>query len=214
MTAAKQNYHHGDVPQALMDAALSRIKQDGVEKLSLRAIARDIGVSQSAPYRHFKDKNALLAQLACDGFYQLANCKEKSELGENPLENLITIGLAYFDYAVNHPQHYMLMFGSKIEQRHEQDGLKEAGEAAFGVICAEIQNGVDSGLLIAHDPYILAKSFWAKLHGLSSLAIDGFFDKIGEDSGEAEFAAFLQTQIKLSIRGLALNPQNVEIESA
>lgn len=208
MTAQKQNYHHGDVPQALLDAALERIKKDGVEKLSLRAIARDIGVSQTAPYRHFKDKNALLVELAIEGFEQLANCKEVPE-GDDVFTNLIEIGLAYIEFATDHPQHYLLMFGGKIENRKAQTELMEAGQNALAVIATQTQKGVELDILLAMDPLILAKCIWSKLHGLASLAIDGFFDQIDQ-----ELEQYLRLQIALTVRGLLKNPlQQPQIES-
>ena len=206
-SAEKQNYHHGDVPQALLHAALERIKQDGVEKLSLRAIARDIGVSQTAPYRHFKDKNALLVQLAIEGFEQLANCKEVPE-GDDVFANLIEIGLAYIEFAVEHPQHYLLMFGSKIEQREAHVDLKAAGQTAFSVILTQTTKGAELGILVDLDSQILAKCVWSKLHGLASLAIDGFFDT---NELPLELEQYLRLQIALTIRGLLKEPQQVDI---
>lgn len=205
MTAEKQNYHHGDVPQALLNAALERIKQDGVEKLSLRAIARDIGVSQTAPYRHFKDKNALLVQLAIEGFEQLAHCKQVPE-GDDVFANLIDIGMAYIEFATDHPQHYQLMFGSKIEQREQQLALKEAGQKAFGIIYAQTHKGAEMDVFVDLDPQILAKCVWSKLHGLASLAIDGFFDS--KDLPLA-LEPYLRLQIALTVRGLLKTPQDL-----
>ena len=69
----KVAYHHGNLRQALMDEALMCIREQGADKLSLRALARQVGVSQAAPYRHFEDKVALLSALASDGFQRLAN---------------------------------------------------------------------------------------------------------------------------------------------
>ena len=206
MSAEKQNYHHGDVPQALLNAALERIKQDGVEKLSLRAIARDIGVSQTAPYRHFKDKNALLVKLAIDGFEQLAQCKQAPE-GDDVFANLIDIGIAYIEYAVEHPQHYQLMFGSKIEQRNQQLELKEAGQAAFAVIRTQTIKGMELGVFVDLEPQILAKCVWSKLHGLASLAIDGFFDS---KDLPLELEPYLRLQIALTIRGLLKTPLDLD----
>ena len=204
MTANKQNYHHGDVPQALMDAALLRIKSDGVEKLSLRALARDIGVSQSAPYRHFKDKTELLIKLACSGFYKLSQCGKDDPLTDNPLENLVTVGVSYINFAIDNPEQYQLMFGSKIEDRREHQDLHEAGQAAFAVIVAQTTEGVESGYLMDEDPWLLARCCWAKVHGLASLAIDGFFSHLEEDLN-----AFYKKQVALCIRGIAKKPQEM-----
>ena len=68
MTTENDRYHHGNLKLALLDAAIAQIKEVGIEKLSLRGIARTVGVSQTAPYRHFKDKNQLLADVAAQAF--------------------------------------------------------------------------------------------------------------------------------------------------
>lgn len=133
MAAQKQNYHHGDVPKALLAAALQRIKTDGIQNFSLRAIARDIGVSQSAPYRHFKDKNALLVKLAIEGFEQLSQSKPLPE-GDDNFANLIDIGLTYINFATQHPQHYQLMFSNQISNRNEQHELLKAESESFSIV--------------------------------------------------------------------------------
>lgn len=205
MTANKQNYHHGDVPQALMAAALKRIKSDGVEKLSLRAIARDIGVSQAAPYRHFKDKTELLVKLACEGFYKLSKYDQDKYQGDDPLENLVNVGIGYIHFAIENPEQYQLMFGSKIDDRNEHEELVEAGQTAFAVIIEQTTKGVETGFLLPQDPLILAKCCWAKVHGLASLAIDGFLNKI-----EGDIDDFLRQQVVFCIRGIAKSPDTIK----
>ena len=178
MTSDKENYHHGGVPKALMDAALARIKNDGVEKLSLRAIARDIGVSQTAPYRHFKDKQQLLIELACAGFLQLKQQMAIVVQGNDVFDDLLNIGLAYINFAENNPEQYNLMFGSKIEERCQQDGLMDSSSGTFSVLLNQTEIGVRSGVFLNEEPEILAKCCWSNVHGLASLSIDGFFNDV------------------------------------
>lgn len=204
MTANKQNYHHGDVPRALMDAALVRIKNDGVEKLSLRAIARDIGVSQSAPYRHFKDKTELLVKLACEGFEKLADIDAIDISDDNVLNNLVTIGCCYIKFARENPETYKLMFGSKIEDRNSHEALHEAGQKAFSVIVNEVTKGVETGYLLDQEPLTLARCCWSKVHGLACLAIDGFFNNI-----EVSISDFLAQQVTFCVRGIAKKPEEI-----
>ena len=198
----KNQYHHGDVPSALMQAALLRIKNEGVDKLSLRALARDIGVSQTAPYRHFKDKNHLLVMLACKGFLELARRKPRLYETRDLFHSLVEAGMEYVYFAKEHPEQYKLMFGSKIENRSEHPQLMEAGGAAFQVIVDYTLQGVETGVFIENDPEILAKACWTTVHGIASLAIDDFFDEL-----PGEFDVFIREQLTLCIRGFAKHPK-------
>jgi len=199
-------YHHGDVPSALMSAALLRIKQDGVEKLSLRALARDIGVSQTAPYRHFKDKTHLLVALARSGFAKLAMEQQAAATKKLCLENLIDVGVAYVKFAINHPEQYKLMFGSKIENRCQHPDLMESSMASFQVVLNQAVIGLESGLLVDKDPHYLAKCCWANVHGVASLFIDGFYDNI-----DIDFEDFLTQHVTLNIRGILKDPNLIKV---
>jgi AcrR family transcriptional regulator len=205
MTSDKSNhYHHGDVPCALMAAALVRIKRDGVEKLSLRALARDIGVSQTAPYRHFKDKTCLLVELARSGFAKLTQYKLACCGDEVNLENMVVFAMSYVYFAKEFPEQYKLMFGSKIEKRCEHPDLMASSHEAFTVILDQVTRGIERGFLIDEDPIYLAKFCWAHVHGLASLLIDGFFDDLPMD-----FDDFLRQQITYNIRGIAKDPNSI-----
>ncbi len=203
----EKSYHHGDVPGALMQAALLRIKEDGVEKLSLRAIARDIGVSQTAPYRHFKDKNHLLVALACAGFKDLAKKEHYLPSCNNLTDGLMNAGLAYIQFAKHSPEQYRLMFGNKIENRCQQPELEASAQAAFEVIVSFTTRGVASGDFIHKDPLVLARGCWAFVHGLASLTIDGFYDDLTTELDE-----FLKEQFSLFQRSISANPNSIDME--
>ena len=81
-----KNYHHGSLRDALLEAALQRLQADGVVKLSLRGLAADVGVSPTAVYRHFEDKSALLAAIACDGFIGLTQYMQQHLVGYMPCD--------------------------------------------------------------------------------------------------------------------------------
>jgi len=198
-----KKYHHGDVPRALMEAALKSIREHGVERLSLRAIARDVGISQTAPYRHFKDKTDLLVKLAAEGFYTLAARKTKIRTQPYSEENLIEIGIGYVQFAKEHPEQYKLMFGSSIENRRDYQELMDASHTAFACILDQVKEGVDSGFLVDMDPEVLAKSCWTTVHGIASLLIDGFFDNI-----EYDFNEFLRQQVTFNVRGISKRPMS------
>jgi AcrR family transcriptional regulator len=204
MTEQKMTYHHGDLPDALTNAAIKRIAAQGVEKLSLRAVARDIGVSQTAPYRHFKDKNHLLAAIAKQGFEMLTALKASSCSEMGTLQEIINGGIQYVKFAIANPERYQLMFGSKLDNSCDYEGLKEARAASFNVVIEQIERGKASGVLINEDSDILAKSCWTTAHGISSLIINGFFQNI-----DYEFEDFLTREITLCVRGIAKDPSSL-----
>src|SRR6267143_2730049 len=91
-----KRYHHGDLPRALLDAALRIVETQGTEALTLRAAARSAGVSQAAPYRHFTNKEAILAAVAEEGFRSLMTAiAHAAVLADSPLQRLRAVGLAY-----------------------------------------------------------------------------------------------------------------------
>src|SRR5690554_7492436 len=119
-TKTDNTYHHGNLREELLHKAISIIREKGVEKLSLRALARDVGVSQTAPYRHFTDKNELLAELATLALEELANEFLASiTLGKSAPENIQNAGEVYLRYAFDNPEKYRLMFGRSEEHTSE-----------------------------------------------------------------------------------------------
>ena len=96
-----KSYHHGNLRNELLDTAETQLGTEGVEELSLRALARSVGVSQTAPYRHFSDKNELLAALATRGYRKLLSELETAGLraGANPVDQLFAFAHCYVNYA-------------------------------------------------------------------------------------------------------------------
>lgn len=178
----KKPYHHGNLGETLLEKAVLRIREHGVEKLSLRAIAKDAGVSQTALYRHFRDKNHLLSTLATEAFLDLAAVTAKaSNTQESATDKLRAIGHAYISYAESHPEKYKLMFGPMIQNRGECPELAEAGEQAYAVVYLAVEAGIEQGLFIQIHPQVLANSCWSMVHGIASLIIDGFFHQTATD---------------------------------
>ena len=105
---AKRPYHHGDLRAALMTAALSLIDQHGVKGLALSDAAHLAGVSVAAPYRHFKDKEALLAEIAAEGFtlFRDALARAAQSHPEDKVKRLVEMGVAYVDFALHHRSHF------------------------------------------------------------------------------------------------------------
>lgn len=206
------SYHHGNLHQALLEAAVTELRNGSVEQLSLRALARHVGVSQAAPYRHFKDKEDLLAQLAIWSFDGLtAALKQASEYQpERTLrQRLRACGEAYIHYALAHPEKYRLMFGRFLPDRHLNPALHHSGEQAFMVLVNLIRQGVDDGILIQQDPQLLAFHLWSSIHGLSSLLIDDF-DQCHDGYNESERQQLIQSNLDLLGTGIVRQPPRHE----
>ena len=109
------SYHHGDLHAALVNAAAVEIERGGHESLSLRELAESVGVSRTAPYRHFADRRALLAAVALDGFERLtAIYRRAMGSGKNPRDRLAAAGRGYLRFAAERPQMFRLMFVSDL----------------------------------------------------------------------------------------------------
>jgi AcrR family transcriptional regulator len=201
MTSNKTQYHHGDLASAFMDAAIKRIAQEGVEKLSLRAVARDLGVSQTALYRHFDDKTHLLTLLAQQGFSRLAQVSSDaaSQHGDDTFAAIMALGMAYIEFAQYHPEHYRLMFGGMLKRDCKDDALPEIRMTSFDVILQQANLGLARGDLIQLEPRLLARSCWAKVHGIAMLLIDGFY----ADNSPAQLNRLLRDMLWINLRGIS-----------
>src|ERR1700744_3034308 len=104
----KQAYHHGDLRATLIRTALTLIAQHGVKGLALSDAARLAGVSVAAPYRHFKDRNALLAEIAAEGFVLFRDALARARQGHanDKVRALVEMGVSYVEFALEHPSHF------------------------------------------------------------------------------------------------------------
>lgn len=154
-------YHHGDLRAAILRAAGKLLEKQGISKLSVRQAAHRAGVSHNAPYRHFPDRESLLAALAAEGF---------SVLGENLQDKSgRDMGEAYVRFALEHPQRFRLMFGGLLRLSDFPELRERAGEAHAALTAAfRAQPGVSN-------PEIAAAAAWSLVHGLSHLLLDGQF---------------------------------------
>src|SRR3954462_2425760 len=126
----RSRYHHGDLRRALLDEAVRTIQQDGIEALTLREAGRRLGVSRTALYRHFRDKSALLAAVARDGFQRFRQDLVTAWDGAGPRrERFERMGRAYVSFAAANPSHYRVMFG-EFRDRCESDPALQADAAA------------------------------------------------------------------------------------
>ncbi|MES2940328.1 MAG: TetR/AcrR family transcriptional regulator [Pseudomonadota bacterium] len=175
--AAKPAYHHGDLARALVQAAQQLIELGGGARLTLREAARVAGVSVAAPYRHFADREALLAAVLAEGFRELTAMTDAARrAAPDPMAGLMAVGLAYVRFAAGHPQTYRLMFGPECDKAAYPE-LMAAGQQAFGVLVDAVTACQAAGLVgLQADVGQLALAGWALSHGLASLHADGMLE--------------------------------------
>lgn len=165
-----RTYHHGDLRKTLLETCCAHIASQGTEGLSLRALAREAGVSPTAPYRHFDSRHALLAALATEGFEELA-ARMSAVVLHDPVQACFDCSLAYVHYAQDNPVKYHLMFGDLIGDFSGHDELIAAARDCYGHLEKVLALGLASGDLRQDDPDELSGTVWAMVHGLAGLAI-------------------------------------------
>jgi AcrR family transcriptional regulator len=198
---ARNAYHHGDLRQSLIDAAIALIREEGISDLSLRHVARRVGVSHNAPYRHFQDKDALLAAVAEQGFEGLGVAMETARQSASPnaAHQLAAIGIAYVHFAIAHPAHYRVMFGDYRSAQSQCKELSKAAQQAFMVLVNTLVAGQADGTFHAADPIDMARVAWSLVHGQAMLILD---EKLQVESGFA-FDAFLQFSSQMLLKGFS-----------
>ena len=167
-------YHHGDLRRALIQEAVRIIQIEGIEELTLRAVGKRLGVSRTALYRHFTDKQALLAAVGREGFITLRDrLTEAWETHGRGRPGFEAMGVAYVRFAVTHPSHYRVMFGRFLESCDKDVDFVSAATAAFQVLVDSVVEQQQAGIIRRDDPALLARFIWSVVHGAAMLAIDG-----------------------------------------
>ena len=168
---AAASYHHGELPETLMRLAIDHIERDGTEKLSLRALAREAGVSPTAPYRHFPSKQCLLAAIATQGFHTLSAAHAEIAARQLPVEErAVAMACAYVEFALANPVSYQLMFGTLLGDFSEFDMLYNAVNESYREVDRLLEDIVAAKQLEV-DVNLLGGMLWSNVHGISSLLI-------------------------------------------
>ena len=189
---ATKPYHHGDLREEILCAAITLLEENNIGSLSLRAVAKKVGVSHTAPYRHYKDKDQLLAGIAQRGYDELA--KELAEAVEqypdNPIEQLTEAGYRYVKMGTQRPQCTQLMFGGHFPCADTYPELRASGDAAFMGVKHIIEQGQLKRQFKKGDIETLALAAWSGIHGLTLLIISGSLpDILKINSSERELTA-------------------------
>lgn len=184
-------YHHGDLRRALLDAATRILERDGQGGLSLRAVAREAGVSSAAPYHHFKDKSELMLAIAEEGFDLMSDfIRRTTDADIAPLERVSAIGLAYVEFAKSHPAVYRVMYDCSRDSDAMPGKAHESKEGAFSLLKKTM---IDLGVASPEqetDLELACIAAWCTAHGLAEMVGFRQFDALkSEIGGEKAFMA-------------------------
>jgi AcrR family transcriptional regulator len=170
---SSKSYHHGNLREALLESAIRLIAEVGPAAFTLREVARRAGVSHNAPYRHFHDKDDLLAAVATEGFNELTAAMTTAAAPvANPRDRLRQAGLAYVAFALRRPEHFTVMFEAP-PSKHQPASAEEASKRAFATLLAFVQQCQETRQLPPGDPLHFALLAWTWVHGIAKLAITG-----------------------------------------
>jgi len=169
----KKSYHHGNLRETLVESALEILNEGTLDDLSLRALARKAGVSQTAPYRHFADKEALIAVLKEEGMRKLGDSMmEVMALEISPIDRLQKLGMRYVEFSESCPAHFKVMFEYDLADYEKYGSLHDISDRSFQYLrktvleCLALPNARDI------DPEVAQFSAWSMVHGLSVLLMN------------------------------------------
>ena len=164
--AMRSTYHHGNLGPALIAAARDLLDASGPGAVSLREAARRVGVSATATYRHFTDKDHLLAAVAAEGYREFTGRLREAEEGSDGFSSL---GVAYIEFAMAHPGLFRLMFGPLLRERDRYPDLGAAADGAFAALLDGARKFVGGR---SEDVESVAYAAWSFAHGLARLVLD------------------------------------------
>jgi AcrR family transcriptional regulator len=192
---ADRTYHHGDLRRAVIDTAMAMLHEDKGWQFTLREGARRAGVSHAAPYKHFPDKAALLAEMALLGFDRLrqALTAAKRQRPKSLRDEFFAMARAYVRFGTSNPALYRLMFNVEADKPADVH-LNERALAAFGSLIELLQRGQADGVLRRRDVRGQAAACWAQLHGITLLTIAGLLlpEAVGPNPLEAALVTIFE----------------------
>jgi len=180
-------YHHGNLREALLEAGLALLRKHGAESLGLRELARQAGVSRTAPYRHFESKDALIAAIAEQGFLRLQAYQDEARRRHpDDVEAwFLEGGRQYIRFAADNPEHLKVMFGPYVtyDLSHGEQPRHSAGHESFGRLVELVVKAQEAGLVRAGNPVEVSVSVWSHLHGFAMLLVQNRLDFLRLEPG-------------------------------
>jgi len=171
----KNTYHHGDLKNALIKAGVDILAKDGVSGLSLRKVASKAGVSHSAPYSHFPDKQALIAAISTEGFRQLYERVNAvaEEYKTKPSILLVEVAWAYVQFAMDDRDRFKVMFSGILEKEREYPEFVAEAQRNFQLVKMIVEANQIAGMLRSGPSDLVALSAWGIIHGFIMLLLEG-----------------------------------------
>lgn len=164
------NYHHGDLKNKLLEVGRRLLEESGADSLSMRSIALEAGVSHNAPYRHFKNKQQLLAAISKQGYAELTDSINEA-IEKHPSDVIAQMkcsALKYVKKAVDYPELTELMFSGTLKMTDHPE-LKETAVEAYNALQHMIRQGIAEGMMRKTDTDSLTVAYWSALHGVAIL---------------------------------------------
>ncbi len=194
-----------DTRQSILEAARDLYAKEGVHALSMRKLADQVGISATAIYRHFDDKEHLILEVCGEGFTLFGAALMKGLRGKTPIERLEMTGEGYLEFALEHPQYYRVMFMSPHPDFDLlQQQAQEAFSPTFQFLIDRVSECQRAGVVGGDDPEAVAASIWAHVHGAVALWLDGHMPPLQDPE---VFAAFFLDYSKSYLRALSPAPR-------
>lgn len=170
-----KKYHHGDLENALIQAGVEILSKEGIEGLSLRKVAKRVGVSYAAPYAHFKDRQSLIAAISTEGFKQLYAALDAaaSAHADDPKQQLVDAALAYVQFALSNTAIFKIMFSGVLEKEKDYPSFVESSRKTFERVVDVVRACQSVGVLRSAPPELMAVSVWGQVHGVIALVLEG-----------------------------------------
>jgi AcrR family transcriptional regulator len=177
MSMEKNSYHHGDLRRVLLETAAGMIDEEGVESISMRKLAARAGVSRTAAYHYFPNKQEMLCALAMDGFLRQVDAMDIASSEGGLREQLSRFLRSYVEFSADNPEYYELMLGGNLWRTGQAtDELRNVGDIAFRNLRKQVAKWQEYGLIDPDaDNLRITQVVWCSAHGISRLMIDGVY---------------------------------------
>ncbi|HEV3173344.1 MAG TPA: TetR/AcrR family transcriptional regulator [Actinocrinis sp.] len=202
MPKSDDTYHHGDLRAACLRAARQLLEEDGSAALSVRAVARRAGVSPTAPYRHFAERDTLVSAVAAEGYVELAGQLAAAHPSPSTPDDLAAVALAYVRFALEHPAMFRLMFAEPCDPSSEDRVVATA-------VISEYVGGIVRRAFPGADPDAMSTGVWALVHGLAFLYLDGKLDASAPEVVAGRVGAVVR---ELASAAAAMSPAAAEAD--